>query len=93
MAATIGGILIAEPATPARKWRLFAIGVAVRLLGLLFLWLGNGYTSIFRKSLVVLGLVLSIGGIAVLRFLLLAGPLDRLGKRFSRRGERIPPGQ
>ncbi|MEP6573830.1 MAG: hypothetical protein ABJD11_14090 [Gemmatimonadota bacterium] len=77
--------LISEAESSAHKRRLFAIGLGVRLLGLLFLWLGDGHPSVFRKSLVVLGLVLSIGGIAVLRFLLLARPLARLGARLRKR--------
>ena len=56
-----------------RRWRLFSIGLAVRLVGVLLLWLGDRHDSVFRKGLVVLGLILSIGGIGVLRFLLVSG--------------------
>jgi hypothetical protein len=63
-------VLVAEK---RRKWRLFGLGLAVRLIGLLLLWLGDGHDSVFRKGLVVLGLILSIGGIGVLRYLLIAG--------------------
>lgn len=56
-----------------RKWKLFGIGLAVRLVGLLLIWLGDGHESVFRKALVVLGLILSIGGIGVLRYLLVSG--------------------
>ncbi|MDB6113013.1 MAG: hypothetical protein JWR69_4763 [Pedosphaera sp.] len=56
-----------------RKWRLFGIGLAVRLLGAALIWLGDGHDSLFRKGLVVLGLILSIGGIGVLKYLLYAG--------------------
>jgi hypothetical protein len=56
-----------------RKWRWFGVGLAVRLVGLLFIWLGDGHDSVFRKGLVVLGVVLSIGGIGVLRYLLISG--------------------
>ena len=55
------------------KWRLFGVGLAIRLLGVLLLWLGDGHDSVFRKGLVVLGLILSIGGIGVLRYLLISG--------------------
>lgn len=82
--------VIPEPASPAPKRRLFLIGLGVRLFGILLLWLGDGHPSLFRKSLVVLGLALSIGGIAVLRFLLLARPLARLGERFGKRGRDRP---
>ena len=56
-----------------KKWKLFGLGLAVRLLGVALIWLGDGSSSIFRRGVVVLGLILSIGGIAVLRYLLIAG--------------------
>ena len=56
-----------------RKWKLFGVGLAVRLVGVLLIWLGDGHDSVFRKGLVVLGLILSIGGIGVLRYLLISG--------------------
>ena len=56
-----------------RKWKLFGTGLAVRLMGVLLIWLGDGHGSLFRKGLVVLGLILSIGGIGVLRYLLISG--------------------
>ncbi len=55
------------------KWQLFGIGLAIRLIGVLLLWLGNGHDSMFHKGLVVLGVILSIGGITVLRYLLFLG--------------------
>ena len=56
-----------------RKWRLFGVGLAVRLIGILLIWLGDGHDTVFRKGLVVLGLILSIGGIGLLRYLLISG--------------------
>jgi hypothetical protein len=56
-----------------RKWRMFGVGLAVRLFGLALIWLGDGGSSVFRKALVVAGVILSIGGITVLRFLLISG--------------------
>ena len=64
--------------TRQQKWRLFSLGLGVRLAGLALIWIGDGSSSLFRKALVVVGLVLSVGGIAVLRYMLLAGPLSRL---------------
>ena len=55
------------------KWKMFSLGLAIRLLGVALLFLGDGGNSVFRKALVVLGLILSIGGIAVLRYLLISG--------------------
>ena len=78
---------LAPPASPAsaaprhRKLRLFAIGLSIRLLGLWLIWVGDKHDSVFRKSLVVIGVILSIGGIGVLKFLLYHGmrkkPLPR----------------
>ena len=55
------------------KWRMFGIGLAVRLLGLELIWLGDGSSTMFRKGMVVLGVILSVGGITVLRYLLISG--------------------
>lgn len=56
-----------------RKWRMFGLGLLVRLFGLVLIWLGDGSPSVFRKAVVILGVILSIGGIAVLRYLLISG--------------------
>ena len=56
-----------------RKWRMFGVGLAVRLLGLALIRLGDGSPTIFRKAVVVLGVILSVGGITVLRYLLISG--------------------
>lgn len=55
-----------------RRWtlRVFTVGLSVRLAGVVLLWLGDGHDSVFRKGLVVVGVVLSVGGIGVLRYLL-----------------------
>ena len=52
--------------------RTFLFGLGVRLVGLLLIWLGDGSDSLGRKALVIVGVALSIGGIAVLRYLLYA---------------------
>ena len=52
---------------------MFGVGLSVRLLGLALIWLGDGSPTLFRKALVVLGIVLSIGGITVLRYMLISG--------------------
>jgi hypothetical protein len=36
-------------------------------------WLGDGSASLFRKGVVAVGLVLSVGGIGVLKYLMLRG--------------------
>lgn len=65
---------------PRSTLSIFALGLSVRLLGVLFIWLGDGHDQWWRKALVVLGVVLSIGGIGVLKFLLVKG----LGKGLGR---------
>ena len=70
-----------------RPRRLFVVGLFVRLVGLGLIWAGDGSAAWWRKALVVLGVALSIGGIAVLRYLLLAGPLSRLGARWRARAD------
>ncbi len=72
--------------TPAsRKWKPVALGLAIRLVGVLLLWLGDGSDDWWRKAVVIVGVVLSIGGLTLLRFLLLSGPLSRLSAANARR--------
>lgn len=70
---------------PLRGWRLFAIGLAVRLTGALMIWLGDGSPALYRKAIVVVGLILMIGGMTVLRYMLLAKLLRKLGRVFGQR--------
>ena len=62
------------------NWKLFWIGLGVRLFGVLLIWLGDGHPDIFRKILVVLGVIISIGGITILKYLLMAEPVSQLSK-------------
>jgi hypothetical protein len=78
-------LVAADESPRTRPRRLFVVGIGVRLLGLGLIWAADGSAAWWRKALVVLGVVLSIGGIAVLRYLLLAGPLSRLGARWRAR--------
>jgi hypothetical protein len=68
----------AGPTTRARNRRLFAAGLGVRLTGLAMISAGDGSPLWWRKAIVVCGVVLSVGGIAVLRYMLLSKPLSRL---------------
>lgn len=61
------------------------IGLGIRLVGLGLIWVGDGSDNLFRKLLVVLGVVLTVGGIAVLRYLLLAKPLAQAEAAIRRR--------
>lgn len=68
-------------AVKRRTWRTFALGLSIRLAGLPLVYFGDGSPSLVRKAMVVVGVILSVGGIAVLRYLLLSEPLSRLSKR------------
>ena len=48
---------------------VFAAGLSVRLVGLLLIVLGNGHTSVVSKVVVIVGVVLSVFGIGVLKWL------------------------
>jgi hypothetical protein len=78
-------IAAADESSRTRARRLFVVGLLVRLIGLGLIWAADGSAAWWRKAPVVLGVALSIGGIAVLRYLLLAGPLSRLGVRWRAR--------
>jgi hypothetical protein len=56
-----------------KNWRRIGVGLAVRLLGLVLIWLGDGSPQTFRKALVIIGVILSVGGIAILRYVLISG--------------------
>jgi protein-S-isoprenylcysteine O-methyltransferase Ste14 len=60
----------------ARRWRrahpalsVFIAGLLVRIVGLLLIWAANGHSSVTSKAIVVLGVVLSVFGIGVLKWL------------------------
>ena len=63
---------VARPAG-YRRLRIFAAGLGVRLFGAALIWAGDGHDSVFRKGMVVAGVVLSVGGIGVLKYLLYSG--------------------
>jgi hypothetical protein len=61
------------PAPKHRTLKMFAAGLGVRVAGGCLIWLGDGSDKPFRKGVVVLGVVLSIGGIGLLKYLLYSG--------------------
>jgi hypothetical protein len=52
-----------------RPRNVFLLGLGVRLLGALLIWAGDGHGGFFPKVVVAVGLVLSVGGIGVLKWL------------------------
>jgi hypothetical protein len=61
------------PVNGFSAWQMFVLGLGVRLIGVALIWLGDGSSNAFRQALVVIGVILSVGGIAVLKWLLYAG--------------------
>ena len=57
--------------------KLFALGLITRLLGAGLIWAGDGHDHVFAKSSVIVGVILSVGGIAVLRYMLFRGLCSR----------------
>jgi hypothetical protein len=52
---------------------MFSLGLGVRLAGVGLIVLGDGHPGAFRKTLVVVGVVLTVGGIGILKYLLYSG--------------------
>lgn len=66
------------------KLTTFVVGLLIRLGGLALIALGNGHDNVWAKASVVVGVVISITGIAVLRFLLFQPLLGKLWRRRAR---------
>jgi hypothetical protein len=64
---------------------VFIAGLLVRVVGLLLIWAANGHSSLASKIIVVIGVVLSVFGIGILKW------LSFQPRRRSTSGE-VPPG-
>jgi hypothetical protein len=62
-------------------WEVFLIGLGVRLLGVALLLLGDGHSTLLAKATVIVGVILTVGGIAILRWLLFQSLFRK--KKFS----------
>ena len=64
-----------------RKLKMFVTGVLVRLIGVGLIILGEGHDNLWAKALVVCGVIITVTGMAILRYLLFQPLLDRaMGK-------------
>jgi uncharacterized membrane protein len=82
---------VAEPPVQKRfQWKLFAISLGIRVLGAMLIWLGDGSPLLWRKAVVVLGVVLFLVGITGLKYLLMAKPLKELGNWLGLKQKRDP---
>ena len=66
-----------------KKLKAVAVGIAVRLFGGALIFLGDGHTSLWSKVLVIVGVIISITGIGILRYLLLQPFLRELGSKIK----------
>lgn len=67
-----------------RTLKVVVAGLGTRLVGACLIWMGDGHASPLHKGLVVVGVILSVGGIAVLKFLLMRG-LSRTRRRVTQK--------
>ena len=61
-----------------KKLKTFAIGLAVRLAGIPLILIGDGHDALWAKALVIIGVIITVAGMTVLRFLLFQPLLTKL---------------
>jgi len=66
-----------------KKLKAVAVGIIVRLFGGILILLGDGHTSLWSKALVIVGVIISVTGIGVLRYLLLQPFFNKLGSKIK----------
>ena len=62
-----------------KKRKLIAIGIGIRLFGVGLIVLGDGHDNLWAKILVVVGVIISVTGISILRYLLLSPLFGKVG--------------
>jgi hypothetical protein len=62
----------------SQKLRMFATGIIVRLAGVVLIVLGDGHNSLWAKALVVLGVIVTVTGMGILRYLLFSPLLSKV---------------
>ena len=63
------------------KLKTFALGLGVRLAGVALIALGDGHDNPWAKALVIAGVVVTITGMGLLRYLLFQPLLSRIRPR------------
>jgi hypothetical protein len=66
-----------------KKLKAVAVGITVRLFGGVLILLGDGHTSLWSKALVIVGVIISVTGIGILRYLLLQPFFSKLGSKIK----------
>ena len=61
-----------------KKLKMIAIGIIVRLAGADLIVLGDGHDSLWAKVLVVCGVIITVAGMGILRYLLLSPLLSKI---------------
>ncbi len=61
-----------------KKLKTFAIGIGVRLAGLPLILLGDGHDTLWAKALVIAGVIITVAGMSILRFMLFQPLLTKL---------------
>jgi hypothetical protein len=61
-----------------KKLKMIATGIIVRLAGVGLIVIGDGHDSLWAKALVVSGVIITVTGMAILRYLLLSPLLSKI---------------
>ena len=68
-----------------KKQRVIASGIIVRLFGAGLIFLADGHDSLWSKALVIAGVIISVTGIGILRYLLLRPFFQKAGAKIKAR--------
>ena len=72
-----------SPSDKRKNLKLVVVGIAVRLVGLVLIFLGDGHESLLAKAVVIFGVIISITGIGILRYLLFSPFLSKVGSKIK----------
>lgn len=72
-----------SPSDRHKKLKVVVVGIVVRLVGLVLIFLGDGHESLWAKALVIVGVIISVTGIGILRYLLLSPMFRKVGTKIK----------